>query len=113
MYAAFDQRLAICSLKKQEIDDMHRFLVGGLLLGALMTPAALKADDHDRRYYDREGKDYHTWDSHEDHAYRVYLGEQHREYREFPRVTVVQRREYFRWRHDHPDSHPIFKVEVR
>jgi hypothetical protein len=95
---------------------MHRFIVSGLLLGAaLAAPVALRAEDnhHERRYYDREGKDYHTWNSQEDHAYRVYLGEQHREYREFPRVTVVQRREYYRWRHVHPDSHPIFKVEVR
>jgi hypothetical protein len=99
-------------LKKQEIDDMHRLLVGGLLLGALITPAAVQADG-DRRYYDREGKDYHTWNSHEDHAYRVYLGEQHREYREFPRATVVERRDYYRWRHVHPDNHPIFKVEIR
>jgi hypothetical protein len=94
---------------------MHRFLVSALLLGsAVITPVALRAEDsHDRRYYDRENKDYHTWNNHEDHAYRVYLGEQHREYREFPKVRVEQQREYFRWRHEHPDNHPIFKVEVR
>jgi hypothetical protein len=92
---------------------MHRFLVSALLLGStLITPLALRAEEN-RRYYDREGKDYHTWDSHEDRAYRVYLGEQHREYREFPKVKVTQQREYFKWRHDHPDTHPIFKVEVR
>ena len=91
---------------------MHRFLLSTLLLSSvLITPVALRAED--RRYYDREGKDYHTWNNHEDHAYRVYLGEQHREYREFPRVKATQQREYFRWRHDHPDTHPIFKVEVR
>jgi hypothetical protein len=28
-------------------------------------------------------------------------------------VKATQQREYFRWRHDHPDTHPIFKVEVR
>jgi hypothetical protein len=94
---------------------MHRFLLSTLLLSSvLITPVALRAEDsHDRRYYDREGKDYHTWNNQEDRAYRVYLGEQHREYREFPRVKVTQQREYFRWRHDHPDTHPIFKVEVR
>jgi hypothetical protein len=93
---------------------MHRFLVSGLLFAALLTPVALSAEEHhDKRYYDRDGKDYHSWNDHEDRAYRVYLGEQHREYREFPRATVVQRNEYFRWRHVHPDSHPIFKVEVR
>jgi Ni/Co efflux regulator RcnB len=91
---------------------MHRFLVSALLLSAvLITPMALRAED--KRYYDREGKDYHTWNNHEDRAYRVYLGEQHREYREFPRVKATQQREYYRWRHEHPDTHPIFKVEVR
>ena len=71
---------------------MHRFLVSGLLLcAALITPVALKADKHhDRRYYDRELKDYHVWNSQEDRAYRVYLVEQHRTYRVFPKVKVVQ-----------------------
>jgi hypothetical protein len=93
---------------------MHRFLISGLLLGAaLITPMALRADDNhrDKRYYDREAKDYHVWNTQEDHAYRVYLGEQHREYREFPKVKVVQQREYFKWRHEHPDS--SLKIEVR
>jgi hypothetical protein len=64
----------------------------------------MRAEDHDRRYYDRDGQ--------EDRIYRVYLGEQHREYRDFRRVKVVQQRKYFRWRHDHPDN-VLFKVEVR
>ena len=90
---------------------MHRFLVTGLLFGAaLLAPLALRADD--RRYYHRDGKDYHVWNNQEDRAYRVYLTEHHREYRAFPRVKVVQQREYFRWRHEHPD-HVIFKVQVR
>jgi len=79
----------------------------------LMTPVTVKADDHrDKRYYDRDGRDYHTWDDHEDRAYRLYLGEQHRDYREFHRVKPVQQQEYFRWRHDHPD-HTLFKIEVK
>jgi hypothetical protein len=62
--------------------DMHRFLVvGGLLLSAsLIAPVAVRADDdhhRERRYYDREHRDYHVWNDHEDRAYRVYLGERH------------------------------------
>jgi hypothetical protein len=95
---------------------MHRFLIlSAVLAGAtLIAPVAMSAGDdhHDRRYYDRDGRDYHTWDDHEDRAYRVYLGEQHRDYREFHRVKPVQQREYFRWRHDHPD-HVLFKLEVK
>jgi hypothetical protein len=49
---------------------MHRFqILGGLLLGAaLLVPVAVRAADHDKKYYDREGKDYHTWNAQEDRA---------------------------------------------
>jgi hypothetical protein len=93
---------------------MHRFLILSVLFAGatLIAPVAGRAEDHYKRYYDREGRDYHTWNPQEDRAYRVYLGEQHREYRDFGRVKVVQQREYFRWRHVHPDN-ALFKVEIR
>jgi hypothetical protein len=70
-------------------------------------------DNHrEKRYYDRDGRDYHTWNNNEDRAYRQYLEEQHREYRVFPKVRAPQQREYFRWRHEHPDN-TLFKVEIR
>ena len=92
---------------------MHGFrILNGLLLGAaLIAPAALFADDTKStttttttRYYDSDEKDYHQWTAGEDHAYRVYLGEQHRDYVEFPKVKETEQREYFKWRHGHPDS---------
>jgi hypothetical protein len=82
---------------------------------ALMTPVAMRADDHhekERRYYDREGRDYHAWNNQEDRAYRVYLTEQHRSYREFRKVRPVDQGAYFRWRHSHPDN-VLFKLEIR
>jgi hypothetical protein len=91
------------------------WILSGLLLGAaLIVPMAVSAGDgdHDRRYYDRDARDYHTWNDHEDRAYRVYLGEQHQEYREFRRVNATRRREYFLWRHEHPDT-TLFKVEIK
>jgi hypothetical protein len=78
----------------------------------LVAPVAANADDHEKRYYDRDGHDYHAWNDHEDRAYRIYLGEQHRDYREFGKVKVTQQREYFKWRHEHPDD-ALFKVEVK
>jgi len=94
---------------------MKRFqILTGLLLGAaLIAPVAVSAadGDHDRRYYDRDGRDYHQWNDREDHAYRIYLGERHYEYREFRRVNEARRREYFLWRHEHPDT-TLFKVEI-
>ena len=91
---------------------MNRFLVvSGLLLGiAWLVPVAGRAEE--KRYYDRDGRDYHTWNDHEDRAYRVYLGEQHREYVAFPKAKRVHQTEYYRWRHQHPDN-TLFKVEVR
>jgi hypothetical protein len=95
------------------------------LLGiALIAPVALHAQDgktekttttttttsSSKRYYDTTEKDYHVWSPDEDRAYRVYLGEQHRDYVEFPKVKVTEQREYFKWRHGHPDS-VIVKTE--
>jgi hypothetical protein len=92
---------------------MKRFLIlGGFLLGSAFLVPLASADDHERRYYDRDGHDYHVYNSHEDRAYRVYLGEQHRDYREFHRIRRNERQHYFKWRHEHPDG-VLFKVEVR
>ena len=74
------------------------FVVGA----ALMSPAAM-GRDRERRYYDREHRDYHSWNNQEDRAYRNYLLERHREYRDFRVVRRPQQREYFTWRHTHPD----------
>lgn len=94
---------------------MKRLLIlGGFLLSAaLLAPVAMTAEEHfERRYYDRQGHDYHVYNSQEDRAYRIYLGEQHREYREFHRVNRSRQQQYFRWRHEHPD-HTLFKLEIR
>ena len=96
---------------------MHRFLIAGALLlsAAVIAPVAARADDrnhHERRYYDRDGRDYHAWNDREDREYRQYLVERHRRYVVFTKVRTPQRREYFRWRHEHPD-HTLFKVEIR
>ena len=97
---------------------MHRLLILTVLFtgAAIVAPMAMRAGDrddhHEKRYYDKDHRDYHAWNEHEDRAYRVYLGEHHREYREFGTINTSRRTEYFRWRHEHPDN-VIFKVEVR
>jgi hypothetical protein len=92
------------------------FLFSALVLSsAMMVPVSAKADDrdhHERRYYDRRGHDYHTWNGNEDRAYRAYLDEHHRPYRDFGRVGRGERDNYWGWRHQHPDS-ALFKVEIR
>jgi hypothetical protein len=69
---------------------MHRLLIlsAFALSTALIAPVAARADDRnqqEKRYYDRNGHDYHTWNSNEDRAYRQCLGEQHSDYRDFNR----------------------------
>ena len=56
------------------------------------------------RVYDGPHRDYHRWDGREERAYRVYLVEQHREYREFGRLEPRDQEEYWAWRHNHPNA---------
>lgn len=98
---------------------MHR---GNRLLSSLFLTAALaaplatmavaapqdsrtqeKRDDHNRRYYDRAHKDYHTWDGNEDRAYVRYQNEHH-ETHAFAELNSRQQTVYWNWRHSHPDG---------
>ncbi len=90
----------------------HLLILCGLLLAAsFIAPVAVMADGdrhRERRYYDQDGRDYHTWNDREDREYRQYLVERHRQYVVFTKTRASQRREYFRYRHEHG-----FKVEIR
>ncbi|HWC99992.1 MAG TPA: hypothetical protein VG456_24700 [Candidatus Sulfopaludibacter sp.] len=76
-----------------------------LFSGALMAPLTSSAAE--RRYYDREHKDYHVWNENEGRAYRHWLMEERREarYRDYNRLNAERQREYWRWRHEHRDWH--------
>jgi len=77
------------------------------LLASLAMPLATFAQDHhydhDRRYYDREHKDYHHWDAREDAAYRHWAEENHRHYVDFNRLNARDQQRYWAWRHEHPN----------
>ena len=89
------------------------FLAGALLatpgiVGAANPPVPNGQEEHheqveQHRYYDRQHKDYHNWNEGEDRSYRIYLGEQHREYRDFSRNSRAQQQAYWNWRHEHPE----------
>jgi hypothetical protein len=80
--------------------------LGPLVLGAAMLAPILISGCAARvRYYDEYHSDYHRWDDGEARTYRVWLGERHYEYREFNRLSRDEQREYWRWRHEHPDRH--------
>jgi hypothetical protein len=85
------------------------------LTAALGIPAAISAQSHDqqdrrqntqqvRRYEDRAHNDSHQWDAGKDQAYRRYLQDQGRAYRDFSRVSRREQNNYWNWRHTHPDN---------
>jgi hypothetical protein len=88
--------------------------MGVLLLGVvLLSPAAaLQAQDRNEhqttndqpRYYDRQGKDWHTWDQKESQSYERYRQENHLKDREFKKIPKKQQDQYFRWQHQHSDD---------
>jgi hypothetical protein len=107
-------------VRDEEADNMHRFrFLAGLFLGiAMIVPIVATAQDHpynkkyydNRRYYDRAGRDYHTWNAGEDRAYNSYLTDQHLPYREWRTVKGPDQQAYFTWRHAHPDA-PVVTVK--
>jgi hypothetical protein len=87
----------------------HRYIASLFLTATLAAPLAMMAAPEPQvslqvRVYDRDHKDYHNWDDREDHAYRGYLVEQHRTYRVYARQPRRTQREYWNWRHSHPDN---------
>ena len=90
----------------QRID---RYISALLLAAAIVAPTAIMAGPRPQeervqiRVYDRNHRDYHNWDDHEDRTYRQYLGEQHKTYREYDRQNNREQKHYWNWRHSHPD----------
>ena len=97
---------------------MHRYL-GSLLLGVALIarwgcrPATIlettsvkdareRNEINQRRYYDRDYRDYHRWDDREDGRYRHWGTERHEVYRPFYKLKRAQQRAYWKYRHDHP-----------
>jgi hypothetical protein len=91
-----------------------RFLNAAMLAAALMAPVAMTTGTllaEDRHYHDKGHDDDHVWNTHEDKAYRIWVKENHRRYRDFARLREEERENYWRWRHEHNDA--LLKIEVR
>ena len=73
-----------------------------LLVAASLAPLVLSGCA--ARVYDEHHSDYHRWNDREDRAYRMWLAERHYEYREYARLNKEEQREYWDWRHNHPDA---------
>jgi hypothetical protein len=83
------------------------FILSLCFTAVLATPIPLIAAPTPQsvqvRVYDRNHKDYHNWDDHEDRAYRGYLSDQHQSYRAYDKQNHRNQAQYWNWRHSHPD----------
>jgi hypothetical protein len=72
------------------------------LIGSIAFAAAPGNDRDDRahRYYDRDYRDYHTWNTAEQSYWRGYWTRERRPYVSWNRASNEQRRAYWRWRHE-------------
>jgi HSP90 family molecular chaperone len=90
---------------------IFRFGYAALLSAALVSSAAVAQEVEVKTYHDRARNDDHRWDSHEDQAYRIWVNENHRQYKEFSTIRENDRQRYWAWRHHHSDA--LLKIEVR
>jgi hypothetical protein len=90
---------------------VKRLLSTTLLSAALMitvVPAGLLAAD--QKYHDKEHNDDHSWNSHEDKAYRMWAKENHRKYVAFSKLKDEDQQAYWGWRHNHSDA--VLKIDI-
>jgi hypothetical protein len=55
------------------------------------------------KFYDKDHNDYHAWDDNENRAWGVYLTDNHKKNHEFKNASKKEQRDYWNWRHQHPD----------
>jgi hypothetical protein len=102
--------LDISEWEEHILRNINRYFSLLLLGAALAAPAVTMAGPKPQeasvqvRVYDRDRRDYHNWDDREDHAYRRYLVVRHRSYRGYDRQNTRGQRNYWKWRHTHPDN---------
>jgi hypothetical protein len=87
----------------------HHHVAALFLTAALAAPVSLMGAPAPQeagvqvRVYDSGHHDYHNWDDHERHAWGVYLSDNHRHDVEYAHAKHKEQREYWNWRHSHPD----------
>lgn len=75
-----------------------------VLAAATLAPLVIASCAARVRIYDDYHADYHYWNDREDRAYHMWLAERHYEYRDYHHLDHDQQRDYWNWRHHHPDS---------
>jgi hypothetical protein len=87
----------------------NRFFRSSLLAAALLSPVGITdCAAHvgvGYRVYDPGYRDYHVWSDHEGVYYRQWAIETRRDNRrDFRKLKPDEQREYWNWRHDHPND---------
>jgi hypothetical protein len=82
---------------------IRRFMGSFLLAATIIGPVVIAGCAARVRYYDADYRDYHRWDAREDRAYHRYWDERRERYRDWKELNEKEQRDYWRWRHDHPD----------
>ena len=86
---------------------MHRKTMAALALGLLMLVLSSCATRVTAGYraYDPAYSDYHTWSPAETTYYNQWIIETHHRHRDYRRLRSREQRQYWQWRHAHPDRH--------
>jgi len=98
-------------MKITAIRILNTVLLGAALIAPLSIVPAARADHDHATYRDDEHHDQHEWNEREDRAYRVWLKEHHRKYKEFAKLRAEDQRDYWAWRHSHSDAE--LKIDIR
>jgi hypothetical protein len=85
-----------------------KLIISSLFLSAaLVAPMAITANAAPQsvsvRVYDRDHKDYHNWDDHENSTWGIYLSNNHKKPQEYKKASRKEQSHYWGWRHSHPD----------
>ena len=81
------------------------FLAAAIAAPASIIAAPLPQDASVQvRIYDKDHKDYHVWDDHENQMWHQYLTENHKKDEDFKKAEKKEQADYWNWRHAHPDS---------
>ena len=79
-----------------------KHLASAVLLAApLLIAGCYERTSYGYRVYDNGYGDYHVYDRNEAVFYTQWVVETHRPHRDFKKLKDDDRREYWKWRHDH------------
>jgi hypothetical protein len=87
-------------LEKYNMHRVHHYVASLFLSAAIVAPGALMAIPVPQqvgvqlRVYDKDHKDYHNWDDHENRAWGQYLTENHRNSHEYAKAHRKEQSQY-------------------